>query len=102
MPAYDTLSEAVNDLQRRGYVDQLTLAENCVVCDAHGLTLDPEVFVLGGGLAAGSDLYLDPIRRWFGELLYQPHLRPVPRIEFARWGPLAGAVGAALLPELAP
>ena len=44
MPAYDTLSEAVNDLQRRGYVDQLTLAENCVVCDAHGLTLDPEVF----------------------------------------------------------
>ena len=64
--------------------------------------LDPEMFVLGGGLAAGADLYLDPIRRWFSELLYQPHLRPIPRIEFARWGPLAGAVGAALLPELAP
>ncbi len=54
-----------------------------------------------GGLAAGSDLYLDPIRHWFGELLYQPHLRPIPRIEFAHLGPLAGAVGAALLPELA-
>ena len=63
--------------------------------------LDPELFVLGGGLAAGADLYLDPIRRWFGELLYQPHLRPNPRIEFAHLGPLAGAVGAALLPELA-
>ena len=63
--------------------------------------LDPEMFVLGGGLAAGSDLYLEPIRRWFGELLYQPHLRPIPSIEFARLGPLAGAVGAALLPELA-
>jgi glucokinase len=63
--------------------------------------LDPEMFVLGGGLAAASDLYLEPIRRWFGELLYQPHLRPMPRIEFARLGPLAGAVGAALLPELA-
>jgi glucokinase len=63
--------------------------------------LDPAMFVLGGGLAAGSDLYLDPIRGWFGELLYQSHLRPVPAIEFARWGPLAGAVGAALLPELA-
>lgn len=63
--------------------------------------LDPELFVLGGGLAAASDLYLDPIRRWYGELLYQPHLRPIPAIEFARWGPLAGAVGAALLPELA-
>jgi len=62
--------------------------------------LDPELFVLGGGLASGSDLYLEPIRRWFGELLYQPHLRPIPRIEFARWGPLAGAVGAALLAEL--
>lgn len=61
---------------------------------------DPEVFVLGGGLAAGADLYLEPITRWFGDLLYQPHLRPTPRIEFARWGPLAGAVGAALLADL--
>ncbi|MEP1126247.1 MAG: ROK family protein [Ilumatobacter sp.] len=60
--------------------------------------LDPEMFVLGGGLAAGAELYLEPIVRWYGELLYQPHLRPLPRIEFARWGPLAGAVGAALLP----
>jgi glucokinase len=64
--------------------------------------LDPALFVLGGGLASSPDLYLDPIRRWYGELLYQPHLRAVPSIEFARWGPLAGAVGAALLPELAP
>lgn len=61
---------------------------------------DPEVLVLGGGLADGAGLYLDPITRWFGELLYQPHLRPSPRIEFATWGPLAGAVGAALLPGL--
>jgi glucokinase len=61
---------------------------------------DPAMFVLGGGLAAGSDLYLGPITRWFAELLYQPQLRPVPTIAFAQWGPLAGAVGAALLPEL--
>ena len=61
---------------------------------------DPELFVLGGGLAAGADLYLDPIRRWYDQLLYQPNLREIPRIEFATWGPLAGAVGAALLPEL--
>lgn len=59
---------------------------------------DPEMFVLGGGLAAGAELYLDPIVRWYGELLYQPNLRPLPRIEFATWGPLAGAVGAALMP----
>jgi glucokinase len=62
---------------------------------------DPQVFVLGGGLAAGADLYLGPIERWFGELLYQPHLRPQPRVEFARFGPLAGAIGAALLAVLA-
>jgi glucokinase len=62
--------------------------------------LDPEMFVLGGGLAVGSELYLGPITRWYRELLYQPHLRPLPRIEFAKWGPLAGAVGAALLPGL--
>jgi glucokinase len=59
--------------------------------------LDPERFVLGGGMAAGADLYLEPIRRWFGELIYQPHLRPVPEIVFARWNEHAGAVGAALL-----
>ncbi len=62
--------------------------------------LDPAVIVLGGGLAAGAELYLGPIVRWFRELLYQPHLRPVPRVEFAEWGPRAGAVGAALLPSV--
>jgi len=61
---------------------------------------DPQVFVLGGGLAEGADIYLEPIVRWFGELLYQPALRPRPDIVFARWGPLAGAVGAALLPGI--
>lgn len=44
MPVYDTLSEAVNELQRRGYTDELTMAGNCVICDQRGLTLDPEAF----------------------------------------------------------
>jgi glucokinase len=98
--------EHVQAAARDGDPDALAVIDDFSRWVALGLAnltnaLDPEMFVLGGGLAAGSDLYLDPIRRWFGELLYQPHLRPVPRIEFARWGPLAGAVGAALLPELA-
>ncbi|MEM9515347.1 MAG: ROK family protein, partial [Actinomycetota bacterium] len=38
--------------------------------------LDPEVFVLGGGLAVGAEIYLEPIQTWFRQLLYQPHLRP--------------------------
>ncbi|HUS43538.1 MAG TPA: ROK family protein [Ilumatobacteraceae bacterium] len=98
--------EHVQTAARDGDPDALAVIDEFSRWVALGLVnltnaLDPEMFVLGGGLAAGSDLYLEPIRRWFGELLYQPHLRPVPGIEFARWGPLAGAVGAALLPELA-
>lgn len=59
---------------------------------------DPAVFVLGGGLAEGSHLYLEPIRRWFGELLYAPDQRPHPGLCFAALGEHAGAIGAALLP----
>lgn len=61
--------------------------------------LDPSVFVLGGGLATGAHLYLDPVQRWFGELLYAPDLRPHPALTFAVLGEHAGAIGAALLPS---
>lgn len=61
---------------------------------------DPDLIVLGGGLASGGDLYLDPIARWYGELLYQPELRPIPPVVVASFGPRAGAVGAALLADL--
>ena len=44
MPAYSTLSEAVNDLQRRGYTDDLALGGHCLVCDARGINLDPHEF----------------------------------------------------------
>ena len=62
--------------------------------------LDPELFVLGGGLAASGDLYLGPIQKWFTQLLYAPDLRPHPRLVFALLGERAGAVGAALMSEL--
>ncbi len=58
--------------------------------------LDPATFVLGGGLAEGADLYLDPIQRWFTELLYAPELRPHPALAFAELGERAGAIGAAM------
>jgi glucokinase len=63
---------------------------------------DPGIFVLGGGLAEGSHLYLDPIQRWFGELLYAPDRRPHPGLSFAALGEHAGAIGAALLPTTRP
>jgi glucokinase len=97
--------EHVQDAARAGDPEALEVIDDFGRWVALGLSnltnaFDPEMFVLGGGLAAGADLYHGPIVRWYGELLYQPHLRPMPRVEFARFGPLAGAVGAALLPAI--
>lgn len=54
MPAYNTLSEAVNDLQKRGYTDDLQLAGNCVVCGVRGVSLDP------------GDFHIDEFHRFEG------------------------------------
>jgi len=59
--------------------------------------LDPALFVLGGGLADAADVFLQPIQRWFGELLYAPDRRRHPDLTFAQFGERAGAIGAALL-----
>jgi glucokinase len=61
--------------------------------------LDPELFVLGGGLVELRDLIVEPIRHWLAQLLYAPSYRPHPRLEIARLGERAGAVGAAMLPS---
>jgi glucokinase len=61
--------------------------------------LDPELFVLGGGLVGLHDLIVDPIEHWFVELLYAPSYRPHPRLEVASLAERSGAIGAALLPE---
>ncbi|MEQ8438913.1 MAG: ROK family protein [Ilumatobacter fluminis] len=94
--------EMVQQAAREGDADSLAVIDDFGRWVAIGLVslsnaLDPEMFVLGGGLAAGADLYLDPIKAWYQELIYQPDLRPMPRIEFARWSERAGAVGASLL-----
>ena len=60
--------------------------------------LDPDVIVMGGGLAAAVDLVLAPVRHHFGELLYAPAHRAHPAIEMAALGECSAAVGAALLP----
>lgn len=44
MPSYDTLSQAVNDLRRRGYTDDLWLKDHCVVCGGTRTELHPEDF----------------------------------------------------------
>lgn len=94
--------EMVQQAAREGDAGALAVIDDFGRWVALGLVnltnvLDPERFVLGGGLAAGADLYLDPIRTWLRELIYQPELRPLPDVAFARWNERAGAVGAALL-----
>jgi glucokinase len=59
--------------------------------------LDPELVLVGGGLIAAGDLLLNPVRDQFDDLVLAADHRPPVRIEAARLGPEAGAIGAALL-----
>jgi glucokinase len=98
--------EMVQIAAREGDDGALAIVDHFAKWVAIGLVnltnaLDPQLFVLGGGLAVGADLYLDPITRWFAALLYQPELRPMPEVAFATSSERAGAVGAALLHTIA-
>ena len=97
-------AEDVTAAARHGDPDALAILDVFGHWMAIGLVnltnvFDPELFVLGGGLVELQDLVVDPIRAWFGELLYAPSFRPHPRLEVARLGERSGAIGAALLPD---
>jgi len=99
----DVRGEDVTAAARGGEAGALAILDEFGHWMAIGLVnltnaFDPELFVLGGGLVELQDLVVDPIRAWFGELLYAPSYRPHPRLEVARLGERAGAIGAALLP----
>ena len=57
--------------------------------------LDPEIVVVGGGVAAAGDLLLLPAREAFAGHLSARGYRPEARIELAAMGNEAGIVGAA-------
>jgi glucokinase len=59
--------------------------------------LDPEVVVVGGGVARAGDLLLDPARAAFALAVEAPEHRPPVAIVPAELGAEAGAIGAALL-----
>jgi glucokinase len=59
--------------------------------------LDPEVVVIGGGLAEAGELLLAPVRTAYARLVIGYAQRPKPRVVGAQLGPEAGAIGAALL-----
>jgi glucokinase len=58
--------------------------------------IDPECFVLGGGMVAAGDLLLEASRRAYAELVEGGSARPETAIVVAEFGERAGAVGAAL------
>jgi glucokinase len=60
-------------------------------------TLDPEVVVVGGGVAEEGDLLLEPARRAFRGAVEAPDHRPDVQILAAVLGNDAGAIGAAAL-----
>jgi glucokinase len=58
--------------------------------------VDPHGFVLGGGLTAGGDVYVDRVRRALEEALAG---YPRPDVRLAELGPEAGVIGAAAVAE---
>ena len=57
--------------------------------------LDPEVFILGGGVSEAGDVLLEPTRKAFEELLTGRGRRPLAEVVPAQLGNDAGLVGAA-------
>lgn len=57
--------------------------------------LDPQVYVIGGGLSEAGDVILDPIREHLGQNLPAKGFRPEPKIVAALFTNQAGVIGAA-------
>jgi glucokinase len=69
-------------------------------CASLGAVLDPQVFVIGGGVAVAGDLLLDPMRAAYLAHLPARGFHPEPRFMVAELVNNAGVVGAADLARL--
>jgi glucokinase len=59
--------------------------------------LDPEVIVIGGGVAAAAPWYLPAAQADLSDAMTGAGHRPEPRVVVAQFGDRAGIIGAALL-----
>ena len=98
-------SEEMTELLVGG--DSAAIAVLHRVCDAMGRGItslvavtDPEVVVIGGGVAKAGALVSDPITESFRRHYGAYERRPVPRIVVATMGNNAGVIGAADLARL--
>lgn len=56
---------------------------------------DPELFLVGGGLADNKELLLEPMAHAFEQHFFGAAHRPIPQIKLALLGPDAALIGAA-------
>lgn len=94
--------EDVNAAARRGEADAVDVFDRFAWWLALGIVnlvnfIDPGLIVIGGGLVEAHDLYLGATRQYVQELRYASASRPPVRIEAAKLGEQAGAIGAALI-----
>jgi glucokinase len=98
----DIRGEHVTEAAAAGSDEAAALFEELAFSLAQGLAnlaaaLDPGLFVLGGGMIRAGEALLVPTNRCFATLLEGAEHRPIPPIVGARFGYLAGAIGAAAL-----
>ena len=94
-------AKAVLDLAKAGDADCAGIFETYVKYLCVGLAnliniYDPDMLVLGGGVAHAGDFLLDAVRAALGDYVYCPALSWA-RVELARLGNDAGIIGAAML-----
>ena len=69
-------------------------------CASLGVVLDPQLFVIGGGVADAGDRLLEPVRQAYLDHLPARGFHPEPVFAVAELGNEAGVVGAADLARL--
>jgi glucokinase len=69
-------------------------------CASLAVVLDPQIFVIGGGVASAGERLLEPVRRAFQDHLPARGFHPDPVFAVAELGNEAGVVGAADLARL--
>ena len=94
-------AKAVLDLAKEGDADCMAIFRAYVRYLGIGMgnlvnIYDPDMFVLGGGVAHAGDFLLDAVRAELGKYVYCPSLSYA-RVELARLGNDAGIIGAAML-----
>lgn len=96
----DAAGEAITAAAREGDPLALAVMEEFSRWLGHGLSLvadiiDPELIVIGGGLAKESSLYMEPSVRHMEASVVGAGHRPTPRVVSAELGSRAGMIGVA-------